>query len=135
MCILLDFMKVPLNLILLFLIFACSSPVTRNNASIAFNTQEYDFGAIPLKKEADYSFNFSNPGKTPLMINNVKPSCGCTAVEWTRAPVKPGKQGTITVRYDAASPGIFHKEIAVYYNGPGSPVILKIKGKTEYPDL
>jgi hypothetical protein len=50
MCILLDFMKVPLNLILLFLIFACSSPVTRNNASIAFNTQEYDFGAIPLKK-------------------------------------------------------------------------------------
>lgn len=128
-------MKFLLQLSLLLLIISCSTSITQNDAVIRFNKQDYDFGIIQLKNEVEYSFEFSNPGKTPLVINNVKTSCGCTAVEWTRRPVKPGNHGTITVRYDAATPGIFHKEITVYYNGPGSPVMLKINGKVEYPDL
>lgn len=125
------------HLVLNFLFFmvACSSPVTRNDAVIRFKGQEYDFGIISLKEEVYYGFEFSNPGKTPLIISNVKTSCGCTIPEWPRKPVKPGAKGEIKVAYDAASPGVFHKTITVYFNGKNSPVELKIKGKVEYAGL
>jgi hypothetical protein len=50
----------------LFFMVACSSPVTRNDAVIRFNGQEYDFGIISLKEEVQYGFEFSNPGSIPL---------------------------------------------------------------------
>lgn len=40
----------------------------QNEASIVFKKQDYDFGAIPLKEEVQYSFEFSNPGKMPLVM-------------------------------------------------------------------
>ena len=123
------------TLSLLLFWVACSSPSPRNHAVIRFKGQEYDFGTIPLKEEMQYSFEFSNPGKTPLVISNVKTSCGCTIPEWPRKPVKPGAKGEIKVAYDAASPGVFHKTITVYFNGKNSPVELKIKGKVEYAGL
>ncbi|MBW6537079.1 MAG: DUF1573 domain-containing protein [Mariniphaga sp.] len=110
-------------------IFSCSSPVTRNDAVILFKGQEYDFGTISLKEEVYYGFEFSNPGKTPLVISNVKTSCGCTIPEWPQKPVKPGTKGEIKVAYDAAFPGVFHKTITVYFNGKDSPVQLSIKGQ------
>ena len=118
---------------LLFL-FSCSSPVTQNDAVIRFNGEEHDFGTIPFKEELYYGFEFSNPGKTPLVISNVKTSCGCTIPEWPRKPVKPGTKGEIKVKYDAAFPGVFHKTITVYFNGKGSPVRLSIKGQVGHPE-
>jgi len=119
---------------LLFLLTACSTPVTRNDAGIRFNEQEHDFGSLTHKKAMEYQFEFTNPGETPLLITDVKTSCGCTVAEWTKTPVKPGKSGTINIGYDAEFPGVFHKEIYVRYNGSGSPVVLKIKGEVRYPD-
>ncbi len=113
---------------------ACSISVDHNNASINFNQKEYDFGTLPYKKEAMCKFEFTNPGKTALIVYDVKTSCGCTAAEWTKTPVTPGKTGAINVKYDAAFPGVFNKGITVYYNGPDSPVILQIKGEVQYPD-
>ena len=128
-------MKTFAQLSLFLFIFSCSTPVNRNDAVIRFKGQEYDFGTISLKEEVYYGFEFSNPGKTPLVISNVKSSCGCTIPEWPRKPVKPGAKGEIKVAYDAASPGVFHKTITVYFNGKNSPVELKIKGKVEYAGL
>ncbi len=119
---------------LMLLLVACSARLTRNDANILFNEQEHNFGSLGYKKAMEYGFEFSNPGKTPLVISDVKTSCGCTVASWTKEPVKPGKSGTIKVRYDAAFPGVFQKEITVFYNGFGSPVILKIKGEVNYPD-
>lgn len=127
-------MKTLVKISLILFVFSCSPPTTRNDAVIRFNGQEYDFGTIPLKEEVQYGFEFSNPGKTPLVINNVKTSCGCTVPEWPQKPVKPGAKGEIKVVYDSASPGVFYKTITVYFNGKGSPVQLSIKGQVEYPD-
>src|SRR6056297_914495 len=104
-------MKIFIQLSLLLFLFSCSSPVTRNDAAIRFNGLEHDFGTISLREKAQYSFDFSNPGKTPLIINNVKTSCGCTIPEWPRKPVKPGDKAKIKVVYDSASPGVFYKTI------------------------
>ncbi len=112
---------------------ACAEPTVRNDAMISFGEKERDLGNLIYKKAVEYRFDFSNTGKTSLVISNVKTSCGCTVAEWTHTPVKPGKKGTINIRYDAGFPGVFHKEIKVYYNGAGSPVVLAIKGKVYYP--
>ncbi len=127
-------MKKYFTLSILCLFFACSAPVIRNDATIRFNEQEHDLGSLTYKKAVEYRLNFSNTGKTALVISDVKTSCGCTAAEWTKTPVKPGKSGIINIRYDAGLPGVFHKEIKVYYNGSGSPAVLKIKGEVQYPE-
>ena len=123
------------SFILWLLIFSsCSSSIQRNDATISFIRQEHDFGSLKLKKQDSCTFEFSNSGKTALLINNVKTSCGCTVPEWTKKPVKPGTKGEIKIKYDADFPGTFYKTITVYFNGENSPVTLKIKGKVQYPN-
>jgi len=119
--------------LLLFLLCSCLSTVPQNDAAISFSKEKHDFGTIPYKKEATYSFEFTNPGKTPLVIHDVKTSCGCTVPEWTKAPIRSGGTGQVKIKYDAAFPGVFHKTVEVFYNGPGSPHNLEIKGEVEYP--
>ena len=120
--------------LMLIILSACSPVVIQNDASISFAEEKHDFGTIPCKKEATYSFEFTNEGKTPLIISDVKTSCGCTVPQWTKKPVKPGAKGEITIKYDAAFPGVFHKTVEVFYNGPASPDSLEIKGEVEYPE-
>lgn len=126
-------MRIKLLTFSLFIFISCVSTPARNDAAIHFIGEEYDFGTLPYKKESDHIFKFTNPGKTPLIITSVETSCGCTAADWTKEPVKPGKSGQITVKYDAAFPGAFQKTITVHYNGEDSPVVLKIGGQVEYP--
>ena len=120
------------SILFFILLCGCSANVIRNDAFISFSKDKHDFGKIPYKKEATFSFSFSNSGKTMLIINNVKTSCGCTIPEWSKEPIRPGKKGQITIKYDAAFPGVFHKTVEVYYNGSDSPSILMIKGEVEY---
>ncbi|MFA5327370.1 MAG: DUF1573 domain-containing protein [Prolixibacteraceae bacterium] len=127
-------MNKQITILILFLFVACSPAVPRNDASLSFSNNKHDFGTISLKNEATFSFEFINHGKTPLVINEVKTSCGCTVPDWPKKPIKPGKKGEIKIKYDAAFPGVFHKTIEVFYNGKDSPQTLNIKGEVEYPD-
>lgn len=122
------------TIFLFILLDACSTAVSRNDASISFSNKNHDFGTISYKVETTYSFEFTNPGKTPLIIFDVKTSCGCTVPEWSKSPIRPDGKGVIKIKYDAAFPGVFNKTIEVFYNGPGSPVNLEIKGEVNYPE-
>ena len=127
-------MKKILSIAFLILFCSCSTPVIRNDASIGFDKEKHDFGTIVFKKEAVCKFEFTNTGKSALIISDVKTSCGCTVPEWTKEPLRSGKKGMLTIKYDAAFPGVFHKTVEVTYNGPGSPVSLEINGEVEYPE-
>ncbi len=99
-------------------------------ANMAFENANHDFGKI---KEEDgdvrYSFVFKNTGAEPIIINNVKSSCGCTTPNWTNKPVRAGETGNINVVYHTKGrPGNFHKSITVYSNAENSPTVLKISG-------
>lgn len=129
-------LKRMVSIICSLLIYSCSSNDDSHgiNAFIRFNDTNYDFGKIRYKNETKHIFVFTNPGKIPLVISNVETSCGCTAADWTKEPVKPGKSGQIMIKYDADFPGTFSKTITVHYNGKDSPAILKIKGQVTYPE-
>ena len=113
---------------------ACTTTTNNNDAVIKFDKEKYDFGKISYKKEAICTFEFSNSKNSSLIIYDVKTSCGCTVPEWTKDPIRIGKKGELKIKYDAAYPGMFHKTIEVFYNGPDSPAILEIKGEVDYPD-
>ncbi len=126
-------MKKDLFLVIFFVFFSCSPTIPANDASISISSLEYNFGELFYKSKAVYKFDFTNPGKTPLVIYNVKTSCGCTVPQWPKKPIRSGKTGTIAIEYDTSHAGAFNKTITVFYNGKESPVELSIKGRVKYP--
>ena len=97
--------------------------------TINFNTTTIDYGTIKKGSDGNKEFIVKNIGKKPLIISNVKPSCGCTSPSWTREPIAPGKTGKISVHYNTNLVNLFMKNIEVYSNDPeNSRTILYIKG-------
>lgn len=98
------------------------------NDSIIFTQTMFDYGTIDVGSSGSCEFKFTNGMKTPLVVSNVKPSCGCTVADWTKEPILPGKTGVIKLNYNTKIPGTFNKTITVNSNAKNSTVILQIKG-------
>lgn len=114
-----------------FVFFVASSLCILAQPQIKFTTSEHDYGTIKEDDGvAETVFEFTNTGNEPLVLNNVKATCGCTTPEWTKEPVNPGKKGTIKVTYNPQSrPGAFTKNVNVYTNTQPSVTVLTIKGQ------
>lgn len=98
---------------------------------LKFDKETHDFGTIPHNKPASFEFTFSNAGDAPIILSEVKPSCGCSVAEFTKTPVKPGDKGTISVTYNAAAKGPFTKQFTVRSNTKTPVKTLTIKGTVE----
>jgi hypothetical protein len=98
---------------------------------IEFAVLEHDFGKIDQNGNGVFSFDFTNNGTEPLILSNVRSSCGCTVPEWPREPINAGATATILVKYDTRRIGAFSKSITVYSNATETPIILRIKGTVE----
>jgi hypothetical protein len=97
-------------------------------ATIVFEAIEHNYGDIAFGSDGTCTFKFTNKLSEPLLLSNVRASCGCTTPQWTKEPVKPNETGEITVKYNTNSAGPFNKTIMVYSSGQPSPVVLRIKG-------
>jgi len=95
--------------------------------AIEFKETAFDFGKIPQGKPVYHSFVVINKSASPIKIDNVQASCGCTTPEWSKEPIAAGNNSTIKVGYNAAAEGPFEKFITVQYNGNQSKQII-IKG-------
>ena len=117
------------KLIALFALLVGFAFTSNAQGALKFKQEKHDFGTIAEGTIATYSFVFTNTGKTPVVISNVKPSCGCTTPDWTREPVMPGKTGKVTASYNSAGRlGIFNKTVTVMNNGEASQIVLGIQG-------
>ncbi len=100
--------------------------------SAAWETDEHDFGTIPQDVPATYTFTVVNEGNKPLLIKNVKPSCGCTATDYTKEPIAPGESGYVKASYNAHNPGYFSKTVVVTTNDDENPrLMLRLKGEVQ----
>jgi hypothetical protein len=88
---------------------------------------EHNFGKIPQGKAVYCVFDIVNTGKTPLKLDDVHASCGCTTPEWSREAIAPGATSQIKVGYNAAAQGDFEKTITITYNS-GQSKVIKIMG-------
>lgn len=98
---------------------------------ITFEKTTHDFGKI---NESDGRvttvFEFTNEGMVPLVLTNVRASCGCTTPKWTHEPIEPGQKGNITVTYNPSGrPGRFQKTVTITSNATEPTLRIYIKGE------
>ena len=98
---------------------------------ITFEKTEHDFGKINEDGgRVSVVFEFKNEGMAPLVLSNVRASCGCTTPTWTKEPVEPGQKGNITVTYNPnGRPGRFQKTVTITSNAKEPTVRVYIKGE------
>ncbi|MDE6097234.1 MAG: DUF1573 domain-containing protein [Muribaculaceae bacterium] len=100
------------------------------SADVKWLSTEYSYGAF---READGprkgSVRFVNTGKKPTFIRNVRPSCGCTAAEYTKDMIQPGDTATVSFIYDPSGrPGPFDKTVKVYIGSDNLLQVVRITG-------
>lgn len=107
-----------------------TKPVNPNAPKIEFKENEYDFKEVDEGPQAKHEFVFKNTGKEPLILTNVKASCGCTTPSWPKEPILPGQEGKILVTYNTQGrPGSFTKSITITSNAGDEAKVIYIKGK------
>jgi len=117
------------RLAILTFFFVLVSLQTFAQAEISFDNTNHDFGEVTEGDIATYEFTFTNTGSEPLVLSNVRASCGCTTPFWTRDPVLPGKRGSIKASYNSKGrPGVFNKSITVTSNAATGRAVLFLKG-------
>ncbi len=90
---------------------------TINVAKLKFEEEMYDFGEVEEGVQVEHVFAFTNTGKVPLVINDVKSTCGCTIPEWPEAPIEPGGSGKISVQFNTnGRAGEQSKPVTVFAN-------------------
>lgn len=100
-------------------------------AKIEFKTETVDYGEIAKGADGVRVFEFTNTGSAPLIISDVRSSCGCTIPKKPDAPIMPGKTGEIQVKYDTNRVGPIRKAITVTSNAETPTMVLKIKGEVK----
>lgn len=106
--------------------------VTGAMTSIQFESKKYTFEPVESGDKVTATFKFTNTGNEPLLISDVKTSCGCTASDYPKEPVAPGETGQIEAVFDTAGKtGSQTKNVTVMTNTDPSSNVLIIEGLVE----
>ena len=112
-----------------------ASQPSEKQPAITFEKTEHDFGTILQGEVVAYSFHFTNTGDLPLIVSDVKTSCGCTVGDYSRTPIEPGKQGTIKATYNSKGHhGFQSRSLTVITNTNPSRTVLQLKATVQTPD-
>src|SRR5690242_7385946 len=98
------------------------------------NVTTYDFGKVKQNVPPTATIVVTNIGTEPLIIEQATPSCGCTVSDYTKAPIAPGKTGTISATYNAAAVGPINKTLTVKFAGADDVKFVKLTGEVLTPD-
>lgn len=97
-------------------------------STVVWKAETIDVGEIPQGTPKAIVYEFKNTGKTAVVITNVQGSCGCTATDYTKEPILPGKSAKVTATYNAANKGGFTKTVTVTTSAESTPKVLTLKG-------
>ena len=94
---------------------------------IEFDKMEHDFGEIISGTNVETVFNYKNTGNAPLVITDIKSSCGCTIPQnWTKEPLEPGASGSFTVKFNGKGTNKVSKAVTVTANTEKGREVVKI---------
>jgi hypothetical protein len=122
------FILIILALAMLAPAFAQSNGEKKSNGAVlTFVETSHDFGDIYQGDKVSTVFKFQNSGNEPLILSNVSTTCGCTAPNWPKEPIAPGKSGEITVTFNSAGKmGVQNKVVTIYSNAVNAQERVKI---------
>lgn len=137
-------MRKILIVIAFFTLGFATSNAQQVGPNISWDASTHDFGDVKENGgKVTHKFTFTNTGNKPLVITNVRPSCGCTSSDYTKQPIAPGGKGYVSASFDPnRRVGKNSKSITVTSNGTPPTTTLRFtvnvmaKPKTivdEYP--
>lgn len=103
-------------------------PLTASAQQITAKNEVIDCGNVIYEHPVTVKFELQNRSTQPLVIKDVKTSCGCTQVEYPKGEVPVGGSFTVDATYDSRQLGHFFKDIALYSNVTQRPFYLQIRG-------
>lgn len=122
----------------IFILLLLSAPIfaqqlNGGGVDARFTNVIYDFGLI--KESAGpvfHDFYVRNIGTTPIQVDTVEVSCGCTSPLWQKSAIAPGDSSFIRLVYDPTGrPGVFTKSATVRFSSKGQQIkrYVNIKGQ------
>ena len=104
---------------------------TNTFTEVSIDNVVMDLGRFPMSEKQESGFVLTNTGNNLLVIQDITTSCGCTKVEYSKEPIRPGGTLKVKVIYEAEQKGYVNKSVKVYCNTKDSPVRLTVKGEAE----
>ena len=105
-------------------------PAGKKAADVAkFESETIDLGKIFQNNPTTATFEVTNIGKEPLLIEQASPTCGCTISDYTKEPIAPGKKGIIKATYNAKNMNMFEKHLTVKFAGVDEVKSITLKGE------
>jgi len=95
---------------------------------LAFENLFLQLDDVKSGKRVPAIFHFKNVSNVPIVIQEVKPNCGCTVAKYPKSPIKPGEEGEIKAIYDTYhQKGYNQKFITVKTSFSNEPIVLTIR--------
>ena len=98
-------------------------------AKIQFEETVYDFGTVKKGDQVKHVYKYKNTGKGPLLISDIRTTCGCTVPTWNKAPIQPNENDELSINFNTE--GKYDKQIkyiTVVANTIPSETILTLTG-------
>jgi Protein of unknown function (DUF1573) len=73
---------------------------TTNIAKIVLEETDVNFGEVTEGAVVKHTFKFKNTGNQPLLISDIRTTCGCTVPEWNHNPMPSGSIDKIDVKFN-----------------------------------
>lgn len=116
-------------ILFLFLISTTSICLAQNTKpEFKFKKELINYGKVAQNSNGKRVFEFTNIGKSPLIIKEIKTSCDCAIPKKPERPIMPGEKAQIEVSYDTSKLGGFSKQITIFSNAKKQIKQIRIKG-------
>lgn len=99
--------------------------------SMKIDKEMHDFGKVTEGVENHCTFVVTNTGTKPLILSDVKASCGCTTPSKPEGPIAPGKSDKIEVGFKPNGRGVNEKTITITANTEPRITTLKVKADVQ----
>lgn len=105
---------------------------TSQIAKISFDETEFNFGTVKEGTIVKHTFQFKNTGHVPLLISDVRTTCGCTVPTWNKTPIAVGATDKIDVSFNTENKQNEQvKKITILANTFPSETVTAIMGIVE----
>ena len=102
---------------------------------MTFDNNTFDFGTIQNGTPVETIFTYTNTGDAPLVVSDIKPTCGCTAAPgWSKAPLLPGETAQFTIKFDGKGANKTTKTVNIKANTQNGNEVVKLTGFINNPD-
>jgi len=120
----------PLHIVLCQFLFAAAV-----RADLTWDKPLQEFQRTPADKTVDAHFAFRNTGDSPVTIQWLRPTCGCTTAKLEKKTYAPGEQGEVAARFSIGGrKGMLRVLVTVYTDDkPKQPTVLDLRVNVHDP--